>query len=131
MATSSTKSKPASMRTGKGKTSTGKTTRPQYDEKVVAIATAARKMACPTSLQGPVPRQVHDVQRVLKDPREAIKSAGISQKALKGYATGSGDKEVRAALRPLGQRIVEAGGAKQWVTGRPLAATLTAWLEAK
>jgi hypothetical protein len=52
-----------------------------------------------------------------------------TQKALKGYAAGDGDTDVRAALRPLGQRVVEAGGAKQWVTGRALAPTLKAWLE--
>jgi len=66
---------------------------------------------------------------VIGDPSEALKEMGVTQKALKAYAQGSGDKDVRAALRPLGQRVVAAGGAKQWVTGRALAATLAAWLE--
>jgi hypothetical protein len=78
-----------------------------------------------------VHRQVQDVQRVLRDPREALKEAGPTAAKVKAYAKGSGDKDVRAALRPLGQRVIAAGGAKQWVSGRPLAATLTAWLEAK
>jgi hypothetical protein len=98
---------------------------------VKRITEKARGYACPEARQGPVARQALQVQQVLGDPREAIEEAGVTQKALKGYATGHGDKDVRAALRPLGQRVVAAGGAKQWVTGRPLAATLTAWLEAK
>jgi hypothetical protein len=58
---------------------------------------------------------------VLGDPRAALKEARITQKALKGYAQGNGDKDVRAALRPLGQRVIAAGWAKRWVRGRPLA----------
>jgi integrase len=115
---SASKAKPASKR-------------PKYSDDVKAITEKARGYACPETKQGPVARQVQQVQQVLGDPREALKEAGVTQKALKGYATGSDDKEVRTALRPLGQRVVAAGGAKQWVTGRSLAATLTAWLEQK
>jgi hypothetical protein len=113
------------------KQATGSKAKPraEYTDEVKAIATRARAMACPVTKQGPVPRQVQDVQRVLKDPRAALKQAGLTQKQVKEYAQGSSDKELRAALRPLGQRVVEAGGAKQWVTGRPLASTLVAWLE--
>jgi hypothetical protein len=142
MATSSnTTSKPAERTTranggskaqpqDKGNASKAKASkRPQYSDEVKAITEKARGYAYPETRQGPVARQVEQIQQVLGDPREALKAAGITQKALKAYAQGSGDEEVRAALRPLGQRVVEAGGAKQWVTGRPLAATLTAWLE--
>jgi hypothetical protein len=48
---------------------------------------------------------------------------------VKKVAQGDGDTESKAKLRPLGERVVEAGGARQWVGGRQLAATLTAWLE--
>jgi hypothetical protein len=105
--------------------------RTTYDDRTKQIATKARATACPASLQGPVPKQVADIMRVLEDPRKVLKEAGLTQKQLKAYAQGNGDKEVRAALRPLGQRVVAAGGAKQWVSGRPLAATLVAWLEQK
>jgi hypothetical protein len=139
MAASSTKSKTAPKRStrprkgsqaqGNGKKAAPVSKRPQYSDEVKAITEKARGYACPESRQGPVARQVQQVQQVIGDPRGALKEAGVTQKALKGYATGNGDKDVRAALRPLGQRVVDAGGARQWVTGRALAATLTAWLE--
>jgi hypothetical protein len=143
VATSSTQSKAkAAPAKGNGKPkaaapkkATGKakpaSKRPQYSDEIRAITEKARGLACPETRQGPVSRQVQQVQQVLKDPREALKEMGVTQKALKGYATGNGDKEVRAALRPLAARVIEAGGARQWVSGRPLAATLTAWLEQK
>ena len=117
----------------KAKASTKKATpRPQYSDEVRAIAAKARAMACPKTLQGPVPRQVQDVQRVIKEgPCEALASVGLTAAKVKAYAKGNNDKDTRAKLRPLGQRVVKAGGAKQWCTGRPLAATLTAWLEQK
>jgi hypothetical protein len=62
------------------------------------------------------------VQQVLGGPANAaLKEAWLTQKALKGYAQWNGDKDVRAALRPLGRRVIAAGGPKQWVAGRPLA----------
>lgn len=93
MATSTTSSKstpkPKSKATGRpapkgksnGKASTAKkaTPRPTYDDRVKTIATKARAMACPTSLQGPVPKQVNDIMTVLGDPREALKEAGLTQ----------------------------------------------------
>jgi hypothetical protein len=130
MAAKQSNSKPAAAKrnggNGNGKPASK---RPQYGEDVVAIATKARAMANPETKQGPVPKQVADTMRVLKDPREALKEAGLTQKEVKATATGNGDKEAKAKLRPLAARVREAGGAPQWTSGRPLAATLVAWLE--
>jgi hypothetical protein len=128
-------SKPASQKaTGKGKpASKPKATskRATYSEQVQAITERARGYAYPETRQGPVAKQVQRTMAALGDPRKALAEAGITQKALRAYANGSGDKEVRAALKPLGQRVVDTGAARQWVTGRCLAATLVAWLEVK
>jgi hypothetical protein len=114
---------------GQGKPSKAKPSkRPQYDERTVAIATAARKMATPKTLQGPVPKQVADIMRDLKNPREALASVGLSQKEVKALANGDGDKDSKAKLRKLAERV---NGAPQWTRGRALASTLTAWLEVK
>ena len=102
--------------------------RTKHSDDVVAIATAARKLACPVTEQGPVPKQVADIMATLKDPRAALKEAGLTQAQVRKLANGEGTKETRAALRPLGERVAKAGGAPQWVRGRSLAATLTAWL---
>jgi hypothetical protein len=139
MASSTTKSQPAPKQNGNGKSKSGSSgskakatpKRPQYDERVKTIAEKARGLACPETRQGPVSKQVADVMRVLKDPCEALKEAGLTQKQVKEIATGNGDAESKKKLRPLGERVVEAGGAKQWVRGRSLAATLAAWIEEK
>jgi hypothetical protein len=112
---SASKAKPASKRT-------------QYDERTVAIATAARKLATPKTLQGPVPKQVADIMRDVGDPREAIKAAGLSQKEVKELASGKGSKEAKAKLRTIAEKV---NGAPQWTRGRSLAATLVAWIDAK
>jgi hypothetical protein len=139
MATSSTTTKPAPERTtrakagskakpkGQGSASKAKSPskRPQYDERTVAIATAARKLATPKTLQGPVPKQVADIMRDVGDPREAIKAAGLSQE-VKELASGKGSKEAKAKLRTIAENV---NGAPQWTRGRSLAATLVAWLE--
>jgi hypothetical protein len=133
-AKSNDKAKPAPKKaTGKAKASSTKkaTPRPTYDEKVKAISTKARVMACPTSKQGPVPKQCLDVMNVLKDPRQALKEAGLTQAQVKKIAQGDGDAESRKKVRPLGERVAKAGGAPQWVRGRPLAAILVAWIESK
>jgi hypothetical protein len=119
--------------TGKPKASSTKkaSPRPTYDDRVKAIATKARAMACPVSLQGPVPKQVNDIMTVLGNPREALKEAELTQAQAKAIATGNGDAESKKKLRPLGERVAKAGGAPQWVRGRSLAATLIAWLETK
>lgn len=143
MATSSTptKSQPkrstgkangkAAPKKGDGKATGKASKRPTYSDEVKAITAKARAMACPVTKQGPVARQVSQIMTVLGDPRKAIKEAGLSQAEVKKIAQGNGDAEAKKNLRPLGDRVVAAGGAKQWVRGRPLAATLTAWLEAK
>jgi hypothetical protein len=111
------------------KASTKAKPRATYDERVKQISTKARAMACPTSRQGPVPKQCLDVMNVLKDPRQALKEVGLSQPQVKAIATGDGDAESKKKLRPLGERVAKAGGAPQWVQGRALAATLAAWIE--
>lgn len=63
-------------------------------------------MACPTSLQGPVPKQVNDIMTVLGDPREALKEAGLTQKQVKAPATATA---TRRARRSSGR----------WASGRP------------
>jgi hypothetical protein len=88
-------------------------------------------MACPATKQGPVPKQVADIMRVLGDPREVLKKARLSQAEVKKIATGNGDAEAKKKVRPLGDRVAAAGGAKQWVRGKYLAATLVAWLDEK
>jgi hypothetical protein len=85
-------------------------------------------MATPKTLQGPVPKQIVDIQRGLKDPREAIASVGLSQAQVKKLAQGNGDAESKKKLRKLAERVQ---GAPQWTRGRPLAAAITAWLEQK
>lgn len=52
-------------------------------------------MACPTSLQGPVPKQVNDIMTVLGDPREALKEAGLTQKQVKAPATATATRRAR------------------------------------
>jgi hypothetical protein len=141
MASSSTTSKPAKRTTrakagskakakGQGSASKAKpaSKRPPYSEEVKRITEKARAMACPVTKQGPVSKQVSQVMADLKDPREAIASVGLTQKELKAIANGTGTTEAKAKLRPLGEKV---NGAKQWTRGRPLAATLTAWLEQK
>jgi hypothetical protein len=58
-----------------------------------------------------------------------LKEAGLSQREVREIAQGDGTKEAKSKLKPLGDRVLAAGGARQWVRGRPLAATLTAWIE--
>jgi hypothetical protein len=83
--------------TGKPKASSTKkaSPRPTYDDRVKAIATKARAMACPVGLQRPVPKQVNDIMTVLGNPREALKEAGLTQAQVKAIATGNGDAEAR------------------------------------
>jgi hypothetical protein len=52
----------------------------------------------------------------------------LSQKEVRQLAEGNGSKEAKAKLRKLAERVA---GAPQWTRGRPLAATITAWLEQK
>ena len=100
--------------------------RAEYSDDVKAIATRARALACPVSLQGPVPKQIVDIMRDVKDPRAALKAAGLSQKEVKELANGKGSKEAKAKLRTIAEKV---NGAPQWTRGRPLAAALVAWIE--
>ncbi len=50
---------------------------------------------------------------VLGDPRAALKEAGLTQAQVKAIAHGKGDAESKKQLRPLGDRVGEAGGARQ------------------
>lgn len=73
-------------------------------------------------------KQVADIMRDLKDPREALASVDLTQKQVKALANGDGDTDSKAKLRKLAERV---NGAPQWTRGRSLAATLVAWLETK
>lgn len=140
MASTTTKPAPKrNARKGSGSKSNGKgsqaapkakpaSKRPTYSDEVLAITGKARKLACPVTLQGPVARQVSDIMRDVKDPRAAIKRAGLSLAQLKKLANGDGDAESKKALRTIAEQV---NGAPQWTRGRPLAATLVAWLESK
>lgn len=69
-------------------------------------------MACPTSRQGPIPKQCHDVITTLTEgPQEAIKSVGLSQKQVRAIATGSADGKDTRKLAPLAERVRANGGA--------------------
>lgn len=136
MATQS-QSKPAPKRTARkgngrpasrGNGSTKKATpRTRYDEKVKQVSAKARAMACPASLQGPVPKQVNDIMTVLGDPRQAVKQAGLTQAQVKKIATGDGDAESKEEAAPArregaqGRRsaAVGAGPKPRCHLGRP------------
>lgn len=64
-------------------------------------------------------------------PARGAEGGRAHTEASEGTCHGDGDKESKAKLRPLGERVAKAGGAPQWVRGRSLAATLIAWLETK
>jgi hypothetical protein len=83
-------------------------------------------MACPVTKQGPVSKQVSDIMRDVKDPRKALKDAGLSLAQVKKIANGNGDAEAKKKLRTIAETIT---GAPQWTRGRSLAATLVAWIE--
>jgi hypothetical protein len=141
MASSTTTSKPAKRTTrakggskaktkGQGSASKAKpaSKRPTYSDEVRAITEKARGLACPETRQGPVAKQVSQIMADLKDPRQALKDAGLTQAQVRAIAQGDGDAEAKKKLRTLAERV---DGAPQWTRGRPLAATITAWLEAK
>jgi hypothetical protein len=123
-------SKPKAKANGKGNGNGKPTPRPTYPDDIKAIADRARGLANPESRQGPVPKQVSDTMRTLKEgPAEAIKAVGLTRAQCKAIAEGKGARADVLKLRPLAERIQANGGARQWTSGRPLAATLVAWLE--
>jgi hypothetical protein len=133
--TTKSRSKPKGNGTGK-RTGNGKPTpepkAPKYGEVAKRVSDKARKMACPESLQGPIPKQSHDVMQTLTEgPQEALKSVGVTQKEARAIATGNSDPKTARKLGPLAERVRKAGGAPQWTRGKFLAATLVAWLDEK
>jgi hypothetical protein len=107
--------------------------RRQYPDNVKAITEVARGYAYPTTRQGPVSKQVQQTMTVLAEgPQAAAESVGLTRAQLKAIATGKAkDRSQVRQLQPLAARVIAAGGARQWVSGRPLAATLSAWWEAQ
>jgi hypothetical protein len=82
----------------------------------------------PETEQGPVPRQVQDIMRVLEDPRQVLKEAGITRKDLLAMANGQSSKETRDALGPV-RRARGAGGGRAPVGAGQIPRVLHEWLE--
>jgi hypothetical protein len=105
---------------------------PKYGEVAKRVSDKARRLACADTLQGPIPKQSHDVMTTLTEgPQEALKSVGVTQKEARAIATGNSDPKTARKLAPLAERVRANGGAPQWTRGKYLAATLVAWLDEK